>query len=899
MTRISAIAGDDIHRITSSQVIVDLITCVKELVDNSIDAGAHKIELVFKNYGMESIECSDDGEGISSENFESLALKHFTSKIRSFQDVSSVTTLGFRGEALSSICSVAKMSVVTTTKPPRADKLEYDANGVLTSKTTVSRNKGTTVCISDLFYNLPVRRKELEKSHKRQFSKCLSLLQVYALVQDTVQFSVWNVTSNQRKRLILSTARCEDMPRKILSIFGSSSMRGLAPIELELDLNPYKKMMNKYKIDMAAYHDLDYLIKVRGYISKSSFGCGRSAKDRQFISVNKRPVEYPALLQCCNEVYHTFNNVQFPTVFLDLSLSPQLLDVNVTPDKRTIMLHNERYIIEVFRENLINYYDSQEIVLPKSGLSQSCLSQPDYPKIKKPKLASQVLESHYCKDDSSDDESFQSTLSASAKEEPGSSSTPMAKKFAAPSERPLVSTPSVSDASPSPAASKPNITSEFEKTREVQQSDSCLNDASNDSIKDGLAPQLSEDESEDIAKTQKSQSLKDTLERYKKSSQEDSPSIGRDARSLDKTESIVVEIDGKKLDYQAKYSKSEGLAFICDATSSPTKPCCDDHAKSEMRADESEVDLEDDSFYASMGPQEVNMRSDMPWRVAHNVPGPAYRSLSDRRDSRRFESDGLVIKQSIDTSFRMVHSMTESWRQQREKHVNSFKRNEDLENFDEGERYLTLTVKKSDFEEMEVVGQFNLGFIIVVRHAKGKYDLFIIDQHASDEKYNFEMLQKSTTFKSQKLIAPLPVELSVIDELLVMEHLDIFEKNGFKLIVNEQETQGCKIELTSLPVSKRTLFNVDDFYELVYLIKENSGLHRDNTRCSKIRSMFAMRACRSSIMIGKPLAKATMTKVVRHLSQLDKPWNCPHGRPTMRHLMEIKDWDSLSSDYEI
>ncbi|QLL31407.1 hypothetical protein HG536_0B02700 [Torulaspora globosa] len=888
MTRISAIAGDDIHKITSSQVIVDLITCVKELVDNSIDAGAHNIEVVFKNYGMESIECSDDGEGISSENFESLALKHFTSKIRSFQDVSSVTTLGFRGEALSSICSVARMSVVTTTKPPRADKLEYDTNGVLISKTTVSRNKGTTVLISDLFYNLPVRRKELEKSHKRQFSKCLSLLQAYALIQDDVQFSVWNVTSNRRKRLILSTARCQDMPKKILSIFGSSSMRGLAPIELELDLNPYKKMMNRYKIDMPAYRDLDYIIKVRGYISKSSFGCGRSAKDRQCISVNKRPVEYPALLQCCNEVYHNFNNVQFPTVFLDLSLSPQLLDVNVTPDKRTIMLHNERYIIEVFRENLINYYDSQELVLPKSGLSQF-----DDPKVKKRKLASQVLESHYCEDDSSDDESFQSSLSVPAKEEPGNSSTPMARKHVTPSERSSVSTPSESNASPSPAASTQTLPSKFVNIKELQKSDSCLYDASSEEF----APESSED----AAKIPKSQSLKDTLERYKKSSQGDSPSNDKDAKSSHKTESIVVEVEGKKLDYQAKYSKSEGLAFICDAASSPTKPCCDDHAKSEMKGDDSEEDPEDDSFYASMEPREVNMRSDVPWRVTHNVPRSTYRSLTGRNDSRRFEGDGLVVKQNIDSSFRMVHVMASrmSGRRQSGKHVNSFKRNEDLENFDEGERYLTLTVKKSDFEEMEVVGQFNLGFIIVTRHARGKYDLFIIDQHASDEKYNFEMLQKSTTFKSQKLIAPLPVELSVIDELLVMEHLDIFEKNGFKLIINEQETQGCKIEITNLPVSKRTLFNVDDFYELVYLIKENSGLHRNNIRCSKIRSMFAMRACRSSIMIGKPLAKATMTKVVRHLSELDKPWNCPHGRPTMRHLMEINDWDSFSSDYEI
>ena len=75
--------------------------------------------------------------------------------------------------------------------------------------------------------------------------------------------------------------------------------------------------------------------------------------------------------------------------------------------------------------------------------------------------------------------------------------------------------------------------------------------------------------------------------------------------------------------------------------------------------------------------------------------------------------------------------------------------------------------------------------------------------------------------------------------------------------------------------------------------------NKSSVRCSKIRAMFAMRACRSSIMIGKPLTKKTMVGVVRHLSELDKPWNCPHGRPTMRHLMELRDWDSFNEDYRI
>lgn len=106
---------------------------------------------------------------------------------------------------------------------------------------------------------------------------------------------------------------------------------------------------------------------------------------------------------------------------------------------------------------------------------------------------------------------------------------------------------------------------------------------------------------------------------------------------------------------------------------------------------------------------------------------------------------------------------------------------------------------------MEVVGQFNLGFIIVTRKVDNKYDLFIVDQHASDEKYNFETLQAVTVFKSQKLIIPQPVELSVIDELVVLDNLPVFEKNGFKLKIDEEEEFGSRVKLLSLPTSKQTL----------------------------------------------------------------------------------------------
>ena len=203
-----------------------------------------------------------------------------------------------------------------------------------------------------------------------------------------------------------------------------------------------------------------------------------------------------------------------------------------------------------------------------------------------------------------------------------------------------------------------------------------------------------------------------------------------------------------------------------------------------------------------------------------------------------------------------------------------------------------------------MVGQFNLGFIITTRNKdihqtsnKNSFDLFIIDQHASDEKFNFETLQRNTVLRSQRLVVPHTIELNVIDELIVMDNIEVFKKNGFRLEIDEEALPGRRLKMLSIPVSKREVFNLNDFHELIGLIRENEGGDLSQLRCSKVRSMFAMRACRSSIMIGKPLVKRTMERVVSNLSTLDRPWNCPHGRPTMKHLMEVSHWHTFGADY--
>ena len=214
------------------------------------------------------------------------------------------------------------------------------------------------------------------------------------------------------------------------------------------------------------------------------------------------------------------------------------------------------------------------------------------------------------------------------------------------------------------------------------------------------------------------------------------------------------------------------------------------------------------------------------------------------------------------------------------------------------EERLALTVSKADFADMHIVGQFNLGFILAVRAPSSSSpnpDLFIIDQHASDEKYNFERLQANTVVQNQRLVHPHRLDLTAIEEEIVLDNTDALLKNGFRveIVTSGDEEVGRRCQLVSLPMSRETTFDVTDLEELIALLAESpsSASSEKVPRPTKVRRMFAMRACRSSVMIGKTLTSKQMGALVKKMGEIDKPWNCPHGRPTMRHVCGLQEWE--------
>ena len=391
-----------------------------------------------------------------------------------------------------------------------------------------------------------------------------------------------------------------------------------------------------------------------------------------------------------------------------------------------------------------------------------------------------------------------------------------------------------------------------------------------------------------------------------------------ESEESDTNDVVVVQVGEEIIQSQVKVTPNKGLVFLDEQDEKPTKSkidksnchndCLSDDQHNSSCSDDNSYNLVEIST-----PMETNIRSPV-IKLGDDVFSNTLklRAICEEREkifNKKFEIYGLDIPLNkeitdIKLEFNRVITTIKGWDTPNKEDNNENVINDDEpsdDNIQDIAKKLTLTIIKSDFKEMNVVGQFNLGFIITTKRNKQnkKIDLFIIDQHASDEKYNFEMLQKETIFKSQRLIVPEKLELNIIDELTTLDNIEVLEKNGFKLQVNEDAEPGSRIQLISKPTSKNTTFGIDDLYELISMIREHDGIRKDYIRCSKIRSMFAMRACRMSIMVGKPLNRKTMKKVVGNLSTLDKPWNCPHGRPTMKHLLELNEWNSFTDDYNI
>ncbi|KAK5139924.1 hypothetical protein LTR04_003263, partial [Oleoguttula sp. CCFEE 6159] len=324
----------------------------------------------FKNHGFDSIEVQDNGEGITSENYETIALKHYTSKLSSYEDLTSLQTFGFRGEALSSLCALSSFHIITARadEAPKGTRLDFEVSGKLKSTSVVASQKGTTVAVENLFQNLPVRRRELEKNIKREYGKVLGILHAYACISTGVRFAVSNQITKGKKVAVFSTKSNSTTKENIANVYGAKTLLALAKLDLTFEMQPGARPTQGARNWTTQEDVASRDVQIVGHISRPVFGGGRQTPDRQMFFVNSRPCGLPQVAKAFNEIYRSYNVTQSPFILANLILDTNAYDVNVSPDKRTILLHDQTTLLESLRASLTELFESQDQSVPHSQL---------------------------------------------------------------------------------------------------------------------------------------------------------------------------------------------------------------------------------------------------------------------------------------------------------------------------------------------------------------------------------------------------------------------------------------------------------------------------------------------------------------------------------------------------
>ncbi|KAL2851989.1 hypothetical protein BJY01DRAFT_244768 [Aspergillus pseudoustus] len=960
MATIKAIEARSVHQIQSGQVIVDLCSVAKELVENSLDAGATSIEVRFRNNGLDLIEVQDNGNGISPENYENVALKHYTSKLSSFDDLLRLQTFGFRGEALSSLCALSDFHITTAqaNQAPRATRLDFEQSGKLNKTQVVAGQKGTTASVESLFKKLPVRRRELEKNVKREYGKVLNLLHAYACVSTGVRFSVKNMVA-KKSAVVFTTNGNQTTKENIANVYGAKTLLALIPLDLELEFEPSTA-------GRRTAGDEVNRIQVRGHVSKPVVGEGRQTPDRQMFFVNSRPCALPQIAKAFNEVYKSFNVAQSPFVFADFHMDTNAYDVNVSPDKRTILLHDAGALIESLKESLQRLFESADQTVPQSQVlgRLPVARQRSLPETQR---ATTTVDAGRT---SAGDDSDESPLTPKDRIKSLLSNIEARDTQA---ESPLRrSRPVEQQPSPGPVPSTPLQEGSQAHTAEDGMSGEELF-VREDGPPHGTAPDDNEDEVqpntqairalEDLETPNTIQSAFDHMRPRRVPAEMATITIGNTTvtsmvgSGVPRKRNTSGDLTSRPTRKRRIHTPSRPGIFgqrMLDFAAPGTQ--LETNQDSEGDEDEREGDdggedeeIEEEEEFEEEQSEAEEMEDIVPSSpsdkgLAHQVSAergedaeepqqPTDGDMNDEEKKKREEAEvqrlirdaekaaqanslsranklhkGVGNRDStvhlitrIDGSLSKIRSRAVGLQDSLTVPVADIPEEEPSLSQVAAEERLSLTVTKDDFARMRIFGQFNLGFILATRSTESKDELFIIDQHASDEKFNFERLQAETVVQNQRLVHPKRLDLTAVEEEIVIENQTALEKNGFLVDVDESgdEPIGRRCRLLSLPLSKEVVFDVRDLEELIVLLSEttSASTKTDIPRPGKVRKMFAMRACRSSIMIGKTLTQKQMERVVRNMGTIDKPWNCPHGRPTMRHLFSMGHWDEWD-EYE-
>ncbi|KAF4537238.1 DNA mismatch repair protein [Lasiodiplodia theobromae] len=331
--RIQALSQDVVNKIAAGEIIVAPVHALKELIENAVDAGSTALEVLVKDGGLKLLQITDNGHGIDRDDLPILCERFTTSKLKAFEDLTSIGTYGFRGEALASISHIAHLSVTTRVKESSCAWKAHYADGKLVppkpnqgpDPKPCAGRQGTQITVEDLFYNVPTRRRAF-RSASEEYAKILDLVGRYAVHCVGVSFSCKKHGDSSMGISVPASATIVD---RIRQVQGNAVANEL--------------------IEVHASNDR-WGFKADAWVSNANYSVKRTTL---LLFINHRSVDSSAIKKAVEQTYSTFlPKGGHPFVYLSLDIDPQRVDVNVHPTKREVNFLNEDEIIEVICDEI-------------------------------------------------------------------------------------------------------------------------------------------------------------------------------------------------------------------------------------------------------------------------------------------------------------------------------------------------------------------------------------------------------------------------------------------------------------------------------------------------------------------------------------------------------------------
>ncbi|MEO7174220.1 MAG: DNA mismatch repair endonuclease MutL [Saprospiraceae bacterium] len=303
------------NQIAAGEVIQRPASALKELLENAIDAGAGRIQIIIKDGGKTLIQVLDDGKGMSETDARMSFERHATSKIRSAEDLFLIKTMGFRGEALASIAAVAQVEMKTRQEGREVGvELRIEGSRVI-SQGPVATPKGTSISVKNLFYNIPARRNFL-KGNETELKHILDEFQRIALANPAVGFQLFNHDAEMYQ------LQAGNLRQRLVGLLGANCNQKLIPVETDSDI-----------------------LVISGFIGKPEFA--RRSRNEQFLFVNNRFIKSPYLNHA---IMHAYDNLlkpdSYPLYAIFLEIDPAAIDINVHPTKQEIKFEDEKLVYQ-------------------------------------------------------------------------------------------------------------------------------------------------------------------------------------------------------------------------------------------------------------------------------------------------------------------------------------------------------------------------------------------------------------------------------------------------------------------------------------------------------------------------------------------------------------------------